>query len=71
MSGYQRLITRILRKAALVADPRHVEAYMRLRHGTLDSLSKKLFENDVIVCVGVVNKVGPTEAEDIARSFGL
>ncbi len=52
-------------------DPRHVEAYMRLGHSTLDGLSAREFASEVRLGCECVAAVGPVEAEACAQSFGL
>ena len=51
-------------------DPRHVEAYMRLEHSTLDGLSKSQFASEVAMAVECIN-AEPSQAEALAQSFGL
>jgi hypothetical protein len=52
-------------------DPRHVEAWMRLEHPTLDGLSAPEFEREVDLAVAAIAIAGPTESEALAASFGL
>lgn len=52
-------------------DPRHIEAYMRLAHPTLDGLSKEEFRREVTLCAECVRVGGVDAAESNARSFGL
>jgi hypothetical protein len=52
-------------------DPRHIEAYMRLGHSTLDGLSVREFAAEVRLGCECVAAVGPVEAEACAQSFGL
>lgn len=68
MSVYRRIISEI---APQQFDPRHVEAFMRLEHSTLDHLSRADFEHEVIVCCDCIMQCGPEQAEACARSFGL
>jgi hypothetical protein len=69
---YQRLITQILRKLARAdIDARHVEAWMRLQHGTLDALSPRAFATEVRVCVECVDEAGIDRSDELARSYGL
>jgi hypothetical protein len=53
------------------ADPRHVEAWMRLEHPTLDGLSRAEFECEVDDAVVAIAAAGPDESEALAASFGL
>ncbi len=52
-------------------DPRHVEAYMRLEHSTLDRLSKSRFADEVEIGVMCVDADGVKNAESCAQSFAL
>lgn len=72
-SPYFDLIRTTLAEVGLIgaADPRHVEAYMRLEHRTLDGLSKSQFKREVEIGVACVREGGVVEAEACAASFGL
>ncbi len=52
-------------------DPRHVEAYMRLEHSTLDHLADWQFADEVKLCCECIDVGGLDEAEQCAQSFGL
>jgi hypothetical protein len=52
-------------------DARHVEAYMRLEHSTLDGLSREHFAVEVEVGVRCVREGGVAMAETLAESYGL
>jgi hypothetical protein len=52
-------------------DPRHVEAWMRLAHPTLDGLSRSEFLAAMYEALAQVQDAGPTESEALAASFGL
>ena len=52
-------------------DPRHVEAWMRLSHPTLDGSSRSEFVRAMYEALGQVKDAGPTESEALAASFGL
>jgi hypothetical protein len=52
-------------------DPRHIEAYMRLEHSTLDGLSGWQFAKEVEIAKGSVDEGGVEQADRCARSFGL
>lgn len=72
MSGYQKTIKDLLKKAGCPKmDPRHVEGYMRLRHGVLDSLSQGEFQAEVNIAIKAVQEGGTELAESNARSYGL
>jgi len=52
-------------------DPRHIEAYMRVAHGTLGSLSQRQFAAEVRLCRACIDEGGLDAAERCAVSFGL
>ena len=52
-------------------DPRHVEAYMRTQHSTLDHLSPRYFRSEVRIAMSCIDEGGIEMAERIAQSFGL
>lgn len=51
-------------------DARHVEAYMRLEHGTLDAIGPRQWREEVIIAVALIRE-DPDGAESLARSYGL
>jgi hypothetical protein len=60
------------RIAALTAhDPRHVEAWMRLEHGTLDQLDAARFESEVCIANACITEAGKDESEALALSYGI
>lgn len=52
-------------------DPRHVEAFMRDKHGTLDALSTTEFSAEARKAAACVDEGGTEMAERLAKSFGL
>lgn len=69
---YQQMIREILAKIGRAEiDPRHIEAYMRLEHPTLDGLSATQLRREVAISVKCVDAAGLAEAEACAASFGL
>ena len=53
-------------------DARHVEGWMRLEHGTLDSiLSPRGFVREVHIAVDCVDEAGLDRSDELATSFGL
>lgn len=72
MDYYQRVISETLAKSGHIGkyDPRHIEAYMRLEHGTLDALSRRQFDQEVEVCRQCVD-ADINGAESLALSYGL
>ena len=63
---YQRLIAPLAPKY----DPRHVEAYMRFEHGTLDHLELERFRTEIRTACQCID-TDPAGAERLARSYGL
>ncbi len=52
-------------------DPRHVEAFMRSEHSTLDGLSPSRFRAEVKIACACIDEGGNILAERIAKSFGF
>ena len=52
-------------------DPRHVEAYIRTAHPTLDHMSYHEFCDDIRLTLIYIKTEGADAAEELARSFGL
>jgi hypothetical protein len=52
-------------------DPRHVEAWMRVEHSTLDGLSRTEFTEAMYAALAAALDAGPDESEALAASFGL
>ena len=72
MNTYQQSIKKELSELGREEiDSRHIEAYMRLEHGTLDALSKKQFEEEIFICAACVDASTYVENEALARSYGL
>ena len=67
LTFYQRRIA----ERTHAADPRHVEAWMRLEHPTLDGLSAAEFEREIDLAVVSITTAGHDESEALAASFGL
>lgn len=71
-SYYTTAINAILCKIGAIGyDPRHVEAYMRLEHSTLDGLSAGQFAREVRISLECIDYAGKKSAESLAVSFGL
>ena len=64
---YQRCIA----ERAADVDPRHVEAWMRLEHPTLDGLSRRAFDDAIDEALACAWAAGAAESEAPAASFGL
>ena len=60
----------IAKQGKIGIDPRHVEAFMRLEHSTLDGLSKSQFSNEVSIGIQC-SEYDKVNAEKCAQSFGL
>lgn len=52
-------------------DPRHVEAWMRTEHPTLDGLTAQQFTDAMYAALGSAMDAGPEQCEALAASFGL
>lgn len=71
-SPYAARIRAVLADYERTTDPRHVEAFMRLGHGTLDHLPAFHFGLEVIMCANMVdNWAGAEQSEKLAVSYGL
>ena len=64
---YQRFIAERTRDV----DPRHVEAWMRVEHPTLDGLSRVEFIDEMYAALAAAIEAGPEQSERLAASFGL
>ena len=67
----QAIREQLARTGHIGTDPRHVEAYMRLEHPTLDGLSTRQFADEVRIGVACIQEAGVDTAERCAQSFGL
>lgn len=68
---YKKAISKILELNNLNHDPRHIEAYMRLKYRTLDYISAINFDIEVMEAVFLIDIDGKESAEELANSFGL
>lgn len=64
---YQRFIA----ERTKGVDPRHIEAWMRIEHPTLDGLSRQAFITAMHAALAAVIEAGPEASEELAASFGL
>jgi hypothetical protein len=72
MSIYRQRIREILAAQGRIGtDPAHVEAWMRLEHGTLDGLSAAQFAREVSAAVECIEASTPDENRRLADSYGL
>ena len=71
--AYQQMIQEALSKSGQTVeyDPRHIEAWMRSEHGTLDALSRQQFNAEVRVAVACIDAAGVEMSERLAQSEGL
>jgi hypothetical protein len=65
------IVARLVRMGRKEVDPRHVEAYMRLEHPTLDGLTKYGFTQEMKIALQCIDASTPEDNESCARSFGL
>jgi hypothetical protein len=72
-SYYQNAIREAMAKIGRIgaADPRHVEAWMRLEHGTLNGLSPRQFTKEVGIALDCIAAGAVADSESLAQSFGL
>ena len=70
---YKQMIRERLAKMGYIGkyDPRHIEAYMRLEHSTLDGLSSRQFDSEIKIGIECINADGLENAEKCAQSLGL
>lgn len=69
---YQQSIKKNLKQMGREeVDPRHVEAWMRLGHSTLDGLPADRFALEVDVAVKCIDAAGTRDAERLAASYNL
>jgi len=73
LSSYQGMIRERMAKMGRVgaADPRIVEAWMRVENGTLDGLSSSRFDAEISAALDCIAASTPAENADLALSFGL
>jgi hypothetical protein len=53
------------------SNPAHVEAWMRIEHGTLDALSPTEFRREVAIAIACANASSTDENDALAASFGI
>jgi hypothetical protein len=66
-SEYQRLIAEHTREI----DPRHIEAWMRVEHPTLDGLSREELLGAMYRAIADHLEAGDAMSESLAATFGL
>lgn len=65
--SYQARIAKIVP----TVDPRHVEAWMRCKHGELDGLSKEDFELSVLLAAHTALIAGADHSERLCATYGI
>lgn len=80
--GYHEMIEEIMRVADAESvrlgrgslpswlAPAHVEAWMRLEHGTLDALSRAAFMREALIGIACAQAEGMEDADRFAASYG-
>jgi hypothetical protein len=69
---YQDTIREMAAQLGFVgANPRWIEAWMRLEHPTLDGLGYSRFKDEVGVAIECIAEAGPEQCESLAKSYGL
>lgn len=69
---YQQMIREYgARLGRIGVDPRHVEAWMRLEHLTLDALDPNRFSDEVEIAIACIDADGIEKSESLAQSLGL
>ena len=73
MNYYANAIREEMARAGRVgaADPRHVEAWMRLEHGCLNGLSRSQFAAEVGIALECIAASPIADSESLAQSMGL
>ncbi len=73
MSAYRDLIRETMARLGRIgaADPRLVEAWMRLEHGCLDGLGRQQFDDEVEIALECIAAGPPADSESLAQSMGL
>ena len=73
MKGYQQLIRETMARLGRIgaADPRLIEAWMRLEHGCLDGLSASQFTSEVEIALQCIEAGPLADSEALAQSYGL
>ena len=73
MNAYTQLIREAMARSGHVgaADPRHIEAWMRLEHGCLDGLSRSQFDAEVRIALECIAAAPLADSESLATSMGL
>jgi hypothetical protein len=70
---YAQMIREVMARIGQIgnADPRHIEAWMRVEHGTLDGLCKERFAKEVKIALDCIRESGIATSESLAKSMGF
>jgi len=69
---YQQTIREMAAALGYVGiNPRHVEAWMRIEHSTLDWMDRNRFRDEVEIAIACIRHAGPDKSESLAQSYGL
>jgi len=72
MSGYTTLIREHAATLGFIGvDPAHIEAWMRVEHGTLDALSPAQLRSEVLIAIECVRAATSADNDALAASYGL
>ncbi len=73
MSHYAQTIRETMARIGRIgaADVRHLEAWMRLEHSTLDGLGHQQFDEEVAIALQCVEAGPLADSEALAQSYGL
>lgn len=72
MSPYQTRIKEDLARSGYVGvNSRHIEGWMRLERGTLDSLAPATWRHELKMAIECVKAATPEQNEQLAKSYGL
>jgi hypothetical protein len=67
VNGYQQMIAKIIKDVPAY----QVEAWMRLKFGTLDNLHPEDFKAEARFAAKCVRQCGASVSKDLANSYGL
>jgi hypothetical protein len=68
---YTKRIQTILTELNLTDNARHVEAFMLLKHSTLNHLSRGRFRNETLLAIAELTYEGAEVGEALAQSYGI
>ncbi len=73
MTPYQQSIRETMARLGRIgaAEPRLVEAWMRLEHGCLDGLGRQQFDDEVEIALQCITAGSLADSMSLAQSMGL